>query len=156
MGDWFQTHVTSRAEVVGSGLQVLLGALTTGLSAATSGKQVRFHLIRYELLELNALLLLDLDRHINHRWEHNPYSSLRAALTLLAGGISTMVASYLARARGSNEPELSITRVKDLEQFIRKCEAFQMDHGHDTGHAFDSQLETFRRQYEELLGNANG
>ncbi len=67
MGDWFQTHVTSRAEVVGSGLQVLLGALTTGLSAATSGKQVRFHLIRYELLELNALLLPDLDRHINHR-----------------------------------------------------------------------------------------
>ncbi len=67
-----------------------------------------------------------------------------------------MVASYLARARGSNEPELSITRVKDLEQFIRKCQAFQMDHGHDTGHAFDSQLETFRRQYEELLGMRMG
>ncbi|KAK0447413.1 uncharacterized protein EV420DRAFT_1568662 [Desarmillaria tabescens] len=101
------------------GLQVLLGALTTGLSAATSGKQTSI------------------------------------AISII-GGISTMVASYLARARGSNEPELSITRVKDLEQFIRECQAFQMDHGHNTGHEFDSQLENFRRRFEELLGNANG
>ncbi len=67
-----------------------------------------------------------------------------------------MVASYLARARGSNEPELSITRVKDLEQFIRECKAFQMDHGHSTGIEFDSNLDSLRRRFEELLGNANG
>jgi hypothetical protein len=66
------------------------------------------------------------------------------------------VASYLARARGSNEPELSITRVKDLEQFIRECEAFQMDHGHVLGDKCDEKLETYRRRFEELLGNANG
>ncbi len=67
-----------------------------------------------------------------------------------------MVASYLARARGSNEPELSITRVKDLEQFIRECKAFQMDHGHCAGNEFDLNLESLRRRFEELLGNANG
>jgi len=50
-------------------------------------------------------------------------------LCILLGGLSTIVASYLARARGSNEPELSITRVNDLEQFIRECRAFQMDFG---------------------------
>ena len=73
-----------------------------------------------------------------------------------AGGMSTLVASYLARMRGSNEPELSITRAKDLDQFIRECDAFQMDRGHITGNSEDSALEGFRKRFEELLGNANG
>ncbi|KAF9011667.1 hypothetical protein BDZ89DRAFT_1077542 [Hymenopellis radicata] len=108
----FRARTTGYALNIAIGMQVMLGALTTGISAATSGKSV--------------------------------------------SGISTMVASYLARARGSNEPELSITRVKDLEQFIRECQAFQMDHGHCAGNEFDSDLESLRRRFEELLGNANG
>ncbi|KAK0218790.1 hypothetical protein IW262DRAFT_1462278 [Armillaria fumosa] len=149
-----KARMTGYALNIAIGLQVLLGALTTALSAATSGKQVRFRFFR-DLLDLNVFLLLDLHRYISPRWEHNLYASLRFALTLLVGGISTMVASYLARARGSNEPQLSLTRVKDLEQFIRECKAFEMDHGHDTGHELDSRLEYFRRRYEELLGNTN-
>ncbi|KAG2341638.1 hypothetical protein BDR05DRAFT_976805 [Suillus weaverae] len=97
------------------GLQVLLGALTTGLGAALTGKQV--------------------------------------------GGMSTLVASYLARTRGSNEPELSITRVKDLDQFLRDCLAFKMDHGHEYGtpeNGLNNRLEHLRKRFEELLGNADG
>lgn len=101
------------------GLQVILGSLTTGLAAVTSGRQT-------------------------------------AIATTVLGGLSTIVASYLARARGSNEPELSIARLKDLEQFIRECEAFKMDNGHVYGDKFDSALEDFRARFEELLGNANG
>jgi hypothetical protein len=70
-----------------------------------------------------------------------------------------MVASYLARARGSNEPELSITRVKDLEQFLREARAFQMDHAHEyatSANGLDQRVEYFRMRFEELLGNANG
>lgn len=77
-------------------------------------------------------------------------------MTAILGGCSTIVASYLARARGSNEPELSITRVKDLEQFIRECETFKLDHGHVTGDKFDKELDIFRGRFEELLGNGNG
>ncbi|KAG6812081.1 hypothetical protein H0H92_004445 [Tricholoma furcatifolium] len=101
------------------GIQVLLGALTTGLSAVTAGRQT-------------------------------------TVVTAILGGLSTLTASYLARARGSNEPELSITRVKDLEQFIRECEAFQMDHGHTLGSIYDEELVAMRRRFEDLLGNANG
>jgi SMODS and SLOG-associating 2TM effector domain len=72
------------------------------------------------------------------------------------GALATLVASYLARARGSNEPELSITRTKDLEQFIRECRSFILDYGHVSGHEYDSELIGFRRRFEELLGNANG
>jgi SMODS and SLOG-associating 2TM effector domain len=71
------------------------------------------------------------------------------------GALSTLVASYLARARGSNEPELSIARTKDLEQFIRECHAFQLDHGHTLGNSLDKELVGFRSRYEELLGNGN-
>ncbi|KAI3611390.1 hypothetical protein WG66_002183 [Moniliophthora roreri] len=72
------------------------------------------------------------------------------------GGLSTLVASYLARTRGSNEPELSIARTKDLEQFIRECEAFKLDKGHENGHDYDARLEQLRARFEELLGNASG
>ncbi|KAF8057497.1 hypothetical protein FPV67DRAFT_566195 [Lyophyllum atratum] len=102
------------------GAQVLLGSLTTGLSATTiTGRQA-------------------------------------AVATTVLGGLLTLVASYLARARGSNEPELSITRVKDLEHFIRECEAFQLDNGHVATGEHDEQLFRFRSQFEELVGNANG
>jgi hypothetical protein len=74
----------------------------------------------------------------------------------MLGGLNTIVAAYLARSRGSNEPELSITRVKDLEQFIRECQAFQLDFGHVTTGEFDHKLNGFRDRFEELLGNASG
>jgi len=58
--------------------------------------------------------------------------------------------------RGTNEPELSNTRVKDLDQFVRECEAFKMDHGHMLGKHHDRELENFRLRFEELLGNIHG
>jgi len=78
-----------------------------------------------------------------------------AKATTAVGALSTLIASYLARARGSNEPELSIARTKDLEQFIRECRTFQMDHGHIIGNELDQDLVRFRSRYEELLGNGN-
>ncbi|KAG1898492.1 uncharacterized protein F5891DRAFT_1190876 [Suillus fuscotomentosus] len=117
-----KAKMTGWALNVAIGLQVLLGALTTGLSAALSGKQI-------------------------------------SVVVSVLGGMSTIVASYLARARGSNEPELSIARVKDLDQFLRVCLAFEMDHGHQYGtpeNGLNHQLEYLRRRFEELLGNADG
>jgi hypothetical protein len=70
-----------------------------------------------------------------------------------AGGLATLVASYLARARGSGEPELSTSRCKDLDHFIREAEAFQLDHGHIQGSEFDDRLNKFRENFEQLLGN---
>ena len=67
-----------------------------------------------------------------------------------------MAASYLARARGSNEPDMSITRCKNLEQFIREAEAFMLDYGHVQGNEHDQKLTKFRERLEEILGNVNG
>lgn len=55
--------------------------------------------------------------------------------------------------RGSREPELSLSRTKDLDHFIRDAEAFQLDHGQTMDGSKDHDLEEFRRRFEELLGN---
>ncbi|KAJ6617976.1 hypothetical protein B0H10DRAFT_2031545 [Mycena sp. CBHHK59/15] len=114
-----KARMTGYALNIAIGLQVVLGALTTGLSAVTSGKQT-------------------------------------SIMTAILGGLSTIVASYLARARGSNQPELSITRCKDLEQYIRECDAFILDFGHISGGQYDQKLYALRDRFEELMGNANG
>ncbi|KAG2041151.1 hypothetical protein BDR03DRAFT_1089440 [Suillus americanus] len=117
-----KAKITGYALNIAIGLQVLLGALTTGVAAALSGKQV-------------------------------------SIATTILGGMSTLVASYLARTRGSNEPELSITRVKDLDQFLRDCRSFKMDHGHEYGtteNGLNDHLEHLRKRFEELLGNGDG
>ncbi|KJA20440.1 hypothetical protein HYPSUDRAFT_188740 [Hypholoma sublateritium FD-334 SS-4] len=102
------------------GLQVLLGSLTTGLSAvATQGKSA-------------------------------------AVETTILGALATLVASYLAQARGSNEPQLSLTRVKDLKQFIRECNNFIKDHGEDITSKYNPEIDNYRKRFENLLGNTNG
>ncbi|KAH7910795.1 hypothetical protein BJ138DRAFT_67436 [Hygrophoropsis aurantiaca] len=116
--------MTGYALNVAIGLQVVLGALTTGLSAATTGRQT-------------------------------------SIMTAILGGMATIVASYLARTRGSNEPEHSVMRVKDLEQFIRDCKAFDMDHGpqyasKEPNLKLNDRLFELRSRLEELLGNTDG
>ncbi|KAE9400380.1 hypothetical protein BT96DRAFT_1018929 [Gymnopus androsaceus JB14] len=109
------------------GLQVLLGALTTAVSAATTGRQT-------------------------------------SIVVSVFGGASTLVASYLAKTRGSTrglqEPDFSIARAALLDQFIRECDAFGMDFGHlDTsGHdeKLNEKLNAFRDRFEEIMGNDSG
>ncbi|KAG0704074.1 hypothetical protein DFH29DRAFT_802484, partial [Suillus ampliporus] len=68
--------------------------------------------------------------------------------------LTTLVASYLARVQGSGKSELSITRVKDLEQLLRDCESFILDHGKNLygtpGDKLDQQMESLRRCREIL------
>jgi len=71
----------------------------------------------------------------------------------ILGGLSTLAASYLARSRGSGEPERSIVRCKDLEHFIRDCKGFKLDKGFLTGPQYDREVNFFRMRFEEILGN---
>ena len=74
------------------GLQLVIGALITSVSAITTGEQTSI------------------------------------AISVL-GGMSTLAASYLAKARGSNEPEHSIIKCRDLENLVRELEATILDQG---------------------------
>ncbi|KAI0739620.1 hypothetical protein C8Q80DRAFT_1274678 [Daedaleopsis nitida] len=98
------------------GAQVMLGALTTGVAAATTGRQT-------------------------------------SIATSILGGLSTLAASYLAKARGSGEPEWSTRRAQDLSSFLRDCEAFELDYGHKVGPEHDDMINRYRRRFEEIMGN---
>ncbi|RPD56811.1 hypothetical protein L226DRAFT_538281 [Lentinus tigrinus ALCF2SS1-7] len=111
-----RARVHSYALNVAIGAQVILGALTTGVAAATSGRQT-------------------------------------SIATSVLGGMSTLAASYLAKARGSGEPEDSTRKAQDLKSFIRDCEAFKLDHGHKIGPDHDDMINRYRRRFEEIMGN---
>ncbi|KAI0919863.1 hypothetical protein AcV5_001818 [Taiwanofungus camphoratus] len=101
------------------GMQVIFGAVTTGVAAATSGRQT-------------------------------------SIATAVLGGLSTLAASYLARARGSGEPEASTARCKDLENFIREVEAFKLDKGHLVGPEHDVHVARYRGRFEEIMSDGAG
>ncbi|KAH9056317.1 hypothetical protein EDB87DRAFT_1261251 [Lactarius vividus] len=75
-------------------------------------------------------------------------NSIRITIAIL-GSLSTLVASYLARTRGTSEPESSLLRERALDHFIRNLRAFVLDHGMEEGH--DQAVENFRKEFERLL-----
>ena len=68
----------------------------------------------------------------------------------------TLAASYLAKARGSGEPEVSSIRCRDLDGFIRDIEAFMLDKGYIVGPEYDARIERYRRRFEEIIGVGSG
>ncbi|TDL20036.1 hypothetical protein BD410DRAFT_389453 [Rickenella mellea] len=76
-------------------------------------------------------------------------------MTSVLGGIGTVVSSYLATARGSDEMEVSLSRADNLQTFARQCKAFVLDHGNEIdGH--DETIKYYRQYFEELLGTGTG
>ncbi|KAK2459915.1 hypothetical protein APHAL10511_008115 [Amanita phalloides] len=71
--------------------------------------------------------------------------------TTILGILSTLAGTFLARVRAGQEPEESLIRAHDLSAFIRDCEAFYLDYGHETGERYNSQVEDYRRRLDELL-----
>jgi SMODS and SLOG-associating 2TM effector domain len=74
----------------------------------------------------------------------------------MLGGASTLVASYLARTKGTNEPQASKYRAKALDHFLREIESFDLDHGHEMGDKWDEKIIGFRLGLESILGNHPG
>jgi len=110
---------TGWAQNIALGLQVLVGALTTALGAALSGKNTA------------------------------------VAISIL-GATSTLITSYLARTKGSNEPQTSLLRAQALEHFLREIEGFILDHGHEVGDKWDYKIKGFRLGLEKILGSHPG
>ena len=76
------------------------------------------------------------------------HMQIRISVSVL-GSLATLVASYLARTRGSSEPETSLLRKQALNNFIRRLRSFILDFGWQDGH--DQVVENFRNELERLL-----
>ena len=62
------------------------------------------------------------------------------------------MASYLARARGSGEPEWSASKVDALDGYLRRVRNFTADNGHVVGNEHDARIDEFRKELDYLLG----
>ncbi|QRW00545.1 permease C29B12,14c [Ceratobasidium sp. AG-Ba] len=70
------------------------------------------------------------------------------------GALGTITAAILARAKGTNQPELAETHSRDLERFIGQCELFIGDAGSATGSDIDAQVMEFARQFDAIEDRA--
>ncbi|KAG9101432.1 hypothetical protein FS749_006935 [Ceratobasidium sp. UAMH 11750] len=70
------------------------------------------------------------------------------------GSLGTMTAAVLARAKGTNQPELAETHSRDLERIIGQCELFVGDVGSATGPEIDAQVMEFVRQFDAIEDKA--
>ncbi|KAH9961788.1 hypothetical protein BC827DRAFT_260419 [Russula dissimulans] len=81
---------------------------------------------------------------------HGKHTDL--AISILGIG-SAVVGSYLARTKGSNEPQASHLRARLLEYFMRDINAFVLDHGLEPGDKWDEEINGFRIGLENIVGN---
>jgi len=69
----------------------------------------------------------------------------------ILGGLSTTLASYLAKVRGSGEPEFSTLRSRELSTFVRELDDFLTDHGHKVTTEFDDRIMYYRGRFEDII-----
>ena len=137
---------------------MLLGALTTAVTTAVhSSRRVRtlypefagescFPNMRYA-----HVLGTDVDCNTGLVY----YTSWRfrgSYIKLNAGCTSTILASYIARIRGTGEPELSMLCTNELDHFLRECNAFVIEHGSEHRRPEnDARIDALRERFETVL-----
>jgi len=102
---------------VAFGVQAIIGALTTSLRVAPSGK--------------SAGDLPHLPNNTEHATlvHHNPFFPVLPNLELGGRRGLTLAASCLTHTRSSNEPEFSQLPARPLNQLLPKVHAFKLGHG---------------------------
>jgi len=116
----------SKSKLVGAtlnsaiGLQIVIGALITGLAVVTTGHGT-------------------------------------SIMTAILGAFTTILSAFLARMRGTGEPERSKSSAKGFERFIRTCEAYILDFGEESGREPQhfQKVNEFRQEFEDLEGSMN-
>jgi len=75
----------------------------------------------------------------------------RRSNNLFQGILTTLAGAFLTKVRAGGEPETSTIQAHDLNQFVRKCEAFQIDHGHEVGDRHNDEIKQYRDDLELIL-----
>ncbi|CAE6539603.1 unnamed protein product [Rhizoctonia solani] len=83
----------------------------------------------------------------------SPTQGTRIATAVL-GAVGTLTASVLARAKGTNQPELAETHARELERFVGECQLFAADAGNTLGPEIDTRVAEFVGRFEEVEDRA--
>jgi len=77
--------------------------------------------------------------------------------TSILGAFSTIIASFLARMRGTGEPDRSKASARGFDRYVRACDAYLVDHADEPGRdpAHMERIKGFREEFEQLEGSLN-
>ncbi|KAG8690331.1 hypothetical protein FRC11_012331 [Ceratobasidium sp. 423] len=82
-----------------------------------------------------------------------PTEGTRIATAVL-GAVSTFTASVLARAKGTNQPELAESHARELEKFVGECQLFAADAGNTLGPDIDAGVMEFVERFNQVEDRA--
>lgn len=76
-------------------------------------------------------------------------------VTAVLGAVSTFTASVLARAKGTNQPQIAESHARELDKFIGDCQRYIDDMGDDSfGPDVDEKVEEFAQRFEDIEDKA--
>ncbi|KAH8980600.1 ankyrin repeat-containing domain protein [Lactarius hatsudake] len=137
-----------REKSVGDQLQPMITAVTTERNKAARAAQWRGWALNVAIASQVLVGAMALGATLGGQ-------DIWVAISILCG-VSTFLATYLARTYGSDERRASLLRVKALDHFLREIEAFQLIHGHEVLREWDEKIDDFRLGLENMLGNQPG
>ncbi|CAE6469333.1 unnamed protein product [Rhizoctonia solani] len=83
----------------------------------------------------------------------SPTEGTRIATAVL-GAVGTLTASVLARAKGTNQPELAESHARELERFVGECQLFAADAGDTLGPEIDTRVLEFVERFDAIEDRA--
>ncbi|CAE6427018.1 unnamed protein product [Rhizoctonia solani] len=83
----------------------------------------------------------------------SPTEGTRIATAVL-GAVGTLTASVLARAKGTNQPELAESHARELERFVGECQLFAADAGNTLGPEIDARVMEFVERFDAIEDRA--
>ncbi|KAK0429747.1 hypothetical protein EV421DRAFT_1946385 [Armillaria borealis] len=112
------------------GIQLLVGALTTAISALVTGTRDAISITI--VLPILVFIILPARGYIERLQQHSS-----------------------PEPEDRTKPERSLMVARDLEQFIRECKAFLVDFGSSTEDVHKREVQRLRNRFEEILGDAD-
>ncbi|KAG8717857.1 hypothetical protein FRC08_006499 [Ceratobasidium sp. 394] len=125
------------------------------LDMAVSKQKYQYRLAKLIAWSLNVIIILQVifSALVTVVTSLEPTPRTRIASVVL-GALATVTASLVARAKGTNQPELAETHAKDLEKFIARCRLFIKEAGSASGDQIKEGVMKLVELYEAIEDKA--
>ncbi|QRV86499.1 permease C29B12,14c [Ceratobasidium sp. AG-Ba] len=125
------------------------------LNKAISKQKYQYRLSKVIAWSLNFLIILQVivSALVTVVTSLDPTPRTRIASVVL-GALSTVTAALVARAKGTNQPELAENYSKDLQKFIGRCQLFIRRSGSDVSEDVQQGIMRLVEQFEAIEDKA--
>ncbi|KAG8742188.1 hypothetical protein FRC12_015424 [Ceratobasidium sp. 428] len=125
------------------------------LDKAVSKQKYQYRLAKLIAWSLNFIIILQVivSALVTVVTSLEPTPRTRIGSVVL-GALATVTAALVARAKGTNQPELAENHAKDLEKFIGRCRLFILESGSSSGDKMREGVMKLVEQFEAIEDKA--